>query len=152
MSSKKYAARLQLDLYPSKTLLAVLLLLHSIAIIALLMLPFPVWLILLLSALVIVYGAHLITTHALRNSKKSIRKIIWDANDDWLISTRIAENVKMTLQRDSFIHPMLTVLRFKQSGKFFPVSAILLKDNINENEFRRLRVRLTLSRNNEESF
>ena len=151
MSSKKYAAPLQLELHASKILFTVLLFLHTLAIVALMILPFSIWLRLLLSVVIALIGMYLIAVHAMRSADKSINKIVWDANDGWLISSRIAENSKMILLGDSFIHPLLTVLRFKQQKKNFATNVVLLKDNIDENEFRRLRVRLKLSRNSAET-
>jgi len=146
MSSKKYAAPLQLEIRPSRILLVVLLLLHLSAIVILITLPMPAILMFVLSIVLILIGAHLMSLHALRSSEKAVTKIIWDANDEWLLSGSARQNVKVDLLGDSYVHPKLTILRFKEPDKMWSNSVVLLKDNIDENDFRRLRVRLNLSR------
>jgi len=151
MSFKKYAAPLQLEIKPSRILLVVLLLLHLLAVVILITLPIPVIMTFVLSIVLILIGAHLISLHALRSSENAVTKIIWDANDEWLLSGSVRQNVKVDLLGNSYVHPQLTILRFKEPGKMWSNSVVLLKDNIDENDFRQLRVRLNLSRDNSKS-
>ncbi len=146
MSSKKYAVPLQLEIKPSRILFVVLLLFHLSAIAILITLSMPAVITFVLSIVLILIGAHLVSLHALRSSEKAVTKIIWDANDEWLLSGRARQNVKVDLLGDSYVHPKLTILRFKEPDKIWSNNVVLLKDNIDENDFRRLRVRLNLSR------
>jgi len=91
-------------------------------------------------------GVWLISLHAIHASSKSVNKIVWDANDEWLLFFKDGSSTAVTLLGDSYIHPRLTVLRFKESEKFLSRSVVLIKDNIHVDVFRRLRVRLKLSR------
>ena len=78
-------------------------------------------------------------------------KIAWDANDEWLLFHQDGERSSALLLGDSYIHPKLTVLRFKVEGRFWAKSVVLLTDNVDLQAFRHLRVRLKLTRQDDES-
>jgi len=80
--------------------------------------------------------------HANKALPKSIVGLIWDIEDEWFILQKNGEKLLVTLDGDSFINPLFSILNFKQKGRFFSRSVVLFPDNINQNDFRRLRVRL----------
>ncbi len=144
MSSKKYAAPLHLDILPSRYLLILLFCLHFFSFVLLFFMPIPtiylffsIALILLSAIYTLMYQANILP--------KSIVGLIWDIDDDWFILQKNGEKKSATLDGNSFIHPFFSILNFKQDGRVLTRSVILLKDNINQNVFRRLRVRLKVT-------
>ena len=142
MSSKKYAAPLQLEIRRSKSLLYFLCLLHVIAIGVIFFLVMSIEIILLLTLFILYSAYYSITRYALLSAPDAVVTVIWDHNDKWKIRTRRSREQVVKLMWDSFTHPNLTVLNFKRQGQFFSQSVILLADNVNKEDFRRLRVRL----------
>jgi len=145
MSSKKYASPLQLELKPSRLLFSIVLALHTIALLMIYLLPVNSLLKLFTALLVISTFMYFVYYQAFRKSAKAIIKVIWDASDEWFLVTRSGEQMPANLVGDSFSHPRLAVLNFKIPEHFFQKRVVLLRDNVDENLFRRLRVRLKIS-------
>ena len=163
MSSKKYATPLRLEVKPSQILLYFLLVIHLIALLITYLLKFNLLLSGFISTLIILSAYFVISKYAILNSSKAIVKLIWDANDEWIIETKSGNTVQAKLKQDSYIHPFITILIFNRileaeqrnpssiSGlqnlhPNYRYNVILLKDNIAANDFRRLRVRLKVGK------
>ncbi len=80
-------------------------------------------------------------------------KIIWDTDDVWQLETKNGQRSMVTLMPDSYVHPTISILRFNYSSNqrsvwasLCAVTVILLKDNVDEENFRRLRVRLKIGK------
>lgn len=106
-----------------------------------------------LSLLVFLSAYLLIRKYALLVSSKAIVKIIWDANNEWILETKNGEVIQAILAPESYIHSFMTILIFKYNieglHKFLPAykcCVILLKDNVDASDFRRLRVRLKVGK------
>ena len=91
---------------------------------------------------IIASGYFVLNKYALKKSPNAVLGVIWDANNEWMLKTKVGDTLSVELMRDSYVNPMITILLFKQESKLGYISVILLKDNIDENDFRRLRVRL----------
>ncbi len=64
----------------------------------------------------------------------------WKPDGQWLLRHQLT-TYQVRLSTDSLITPWLTILNFKSNdGRKFTVT--IVKDNINKEDFRRLRVRL----------
>ena len=168
MSSKKYAAPLRLEIKSSKILLFFLLGIHLVALILVYFLEFTLFLSISVSTFIILSAYFVINKYALLNSSKAIVKLIWDANNEWILETKNGKTIQAELKRDSYIHSFMTILIFSRSPdeakrnpgetpglrKLHPgykYNVILLKDNLDENDFRRLRVRLRVGKPIEEN-
>jgi hypothetical protein len=93
----------------------------------------------------------LLRKYGLQKTSDSIVNIIWDSNNDWILERRDGKSFVAELMFDSYINPLITILVFKRTefGYFYPDSirnVILLKDNVDADSFRRLRVRLKLGK------
>ncbi|HFE37478.1 MAG TPA: hypothetical protein ENK06_03530 [Gammaproteobacteria bacterium] len=112
---------------------------------------FPVYvagiLLLLLSA------NYSINKYALLKAANAIVSVVWDANNEWKLETQDGTVWSAELVPDSYVHPLLTILIFKEVSekrlKLFPSNVVLLKDSINTGDFRRLRVRLKVGKPND---
>ncbi len=140
--SKKYASPLQLELYSSRLLFIALVFSHLLAIVALYFVALPLIALLALAMFALFSAVRAIVLHALRKSANAVVKLVWDDNDCWYIVRRSGIKQQVQLQRDSFVSPWLTVLRFKVPGQWLSQAVILLGDNSHIDSHRRLRVRL----------
>lgn len=142
MSSKKYATPLRLELKPSRVLFLVLLVLHLAALALTYYLFSNVFLLLFIAALLIFSGYFVLAGAALKKTSSAVVKLVWDANNEWILETKVGETLNAELMRDSYINSFITVLIFKCEGRMLNTHVVLLKDNVDVNTFRRLRVRL----------
>ena len=145
MSSRKYAAPLRLEITTSKKIIALLIFLHGASLGILFLLPLNSWLIAVVSVLIVVSGIYTIADHGLKILSSSFVELLWDNNDEWFITLKDETKIAVTFLPNSFIHPWITILNFKQSGKLFSRSIILVSDNVSREDFRRLRVRLKVT-------
>ena len=145
MSSKKYAAPLRLEITASKIITSLLLFLHSVSLGLLFLLPLSLWLASVVSVLIVISGIYTIAGYGLKKSSSSIVGLLWDNNDEWFVTKKDEKVMPVSFLPNSFIHPWITILNFKQSGKLFSESIILVSDNVSREDFRRLRVRLKVT-------
>lgn len=145
MSSQKYVAPLQLDLFASRSLLVNIAFIHALAFGALFYLELPLEVLVLLGLVIFYNAAHAIYKHAMRSSGQAITRVIWEDSGRWYIVRRNGEKKRVQLLGDTFIHPQLTVLNFRIPNKWFSQSVILASDNVNKDSHRRLRMRLRTS-------
>ncbi len=145
MSSKKYASPLHLEIKPSRFLFYFLIALHLFAFILLWFLPlFIAWQV-LISIFIIVGGIYSVKSYATKQLPSSVVGLVWDADEQWFIQTQEGKTQPVILNGNSYVHPKFTLLNFKQENKWFSKAVILLWDNVDENSFRRLRVRLKIT-------
>ena len=70
---------------------------------------------------------------------------VWDNDNIWTLTTLDGDEVKAKLLATSFVHPQLTIVDLKLTGVPWYSryrSLVLMQDNLDEEIFRRLRVRL----------
>ena len=144
MSSPKYATPLILEPRSSRWLLLLMLFSHGGAIAVLLVLaewPWPARLWLLMAVLVSLW----FTLGGLgwRRSPTHIRRLTWQAGNEWRVELCNGELLMARLRPSSFMHPWLVVLNLRVEGQRLPRSLVLARDSLDATTFRQLRVRLT---------
>ena len=125
----------------SKQFVVVLSIITLVAIVVLAMTPMGV---LLKSAgfvVILVWYALTVREHCLHQGRVAIRTAILRTDDSWLVLFESEDPVKAELLPDCLVQPWLTVLQFKIPNRRRK-SLILLRDNVDVDTFRRLRVRL----------
>jgi len=148
VSSKKYASPLRLDVRPSRFLSFLLLVLHLAAIGLFIFLAFELVITALGIVLMLVSAYFTIQKYGRQQSASAVVGVIWDADDVWQLEMQNGRRSTVTLLPDSYVHPSISILRFnyvsdQQSVRgSLSATVILLKDNVNADSFRRLRVRL----------
>jgi len=145
MSSKKYAAPLHLEVSSSRLLLILLTGLHLLVIVLLFLMPLSLGLSAVSMVFVLFSAACTVLYHAKKSLASSIVGLIWDIEDEWFLLQKNGEKILVALDGNSFVHPWFAVLNFRQKNKYLSRSVILLSDNIDKNDFRRLRVRLKVT-------
>ncbi|MDH5258045.1 MAG: hypothetical protein OEX07_08545 [Gammaproteobacteria bacterium] len=148
MSSKKFAAPLHLDVGSSRLLLILLFCLHGFSLVLLFLMPLNLLLLMMSTILILTSGVYSILYQAKKRLPSSVTALIWDIVDDWYVLDKQGNKTAAVLDGNSFVHPWITILNFKLENHRFSRSVILLKDNINSNDARRLRVRLKVTRQN----
>ena len=70
---------------------------------------------------------------------------MWDENDQWLLEDASGRQFRAILQPTTVVHPSVVVLNFKLPDNAWwwrKRAVVILKDSIDGDQFRRLRVRL----------
>jgi toxin CptA len=130
-----------LCLRPSWILTGVLGVAHTGAVLCLIPLALP-WAMKVLAGLLVL--ANLVYTvgyHGWRCTPNAPVAVILTPEGGWQVVTWRGEQWDGMLLPDSYLHPWLTVLRFRPPGRL-PISVILVPDGVDPAAFRRLRVRL----------
>ena len=152
MSSQKYASPLRLKIFPSRILLTVVGLLHLGAIAVLLSASLPLWVALtgsLLVTLSLLIGwsrAGWITGRmSLETIWPKFSEAVWDEVDQWQLIDNHQQTYTAQLVPSTYVSARLVVinLRVENSAWYCRHRAIvLMPDNIERENFRRLRIRL----------
>ena len=143
MSSNTYAAPLTLEIAASVPLAIALACAHGGTLVVLAMLPLPEWIIAVLTVLVVVHAVYSIRRHALLRDAKSVVRVMWNAENDWILTRRNGTAFSVKLLPGSYLHPTLTILNFKVSP-WRRVSVVILPRRVDAEAFRKLRVRMML--------
>ena len=140
---KPFEQTLRIEYRPSLILFNVLLTAYIAAFLAIFIAEIFVWTKLLLSVGMFFSLLKSWKAYIEKNRHTHQIRIVLDADDVWHL---IEEDKlqELTMLPAAFVHPLLTVLRFVD-GKRQKYSFIFTKDNINQDIFRRLRVRLRFS-------
>jgi len=132
--SRQYASQLLFEVYSSKKLKTIILVIFTIVSFAALSIDsgfiiFNITIVLLLS---------FFTRRALKNN--GYRQLQWRADGQWLICQGHSL-WNADLQQGSVVMPGFAILNFKLESRK-SLSVLLFKDNIDKEKFRQLRVRL----------
>jgi len=138
--SGQYATPLQLDIGPSRSLLAWLLLLHAAALTVLALLPLPLPAVLALAVSVLLSLAWHWRLRLSPRHPDAIRGLRWEADGECVLRLASGEQLNARLARHAFVMPWLVILYFQ--GR--PRQLVLLPDMLAAQAFRQLRVRLRL--------
>ncbi len=134
---------LRLTPHYSKQLAGYLLTTHLVALFVAITLIKPGWLAFALALLTLFSLTHSYRCHLSYQGKSAIRSAELDGQNRWLLQQANGETFTAELLLNSYIHPWLCVLNFRnQYGK--RQSLVILPDRIDGESFRRLRVRLKL--------
>lgn len=156
MSSQKYASPLTIDIEPSRIGVGVLLLVHLGALVLLLTLQMPLVakivaaLMVLMSQLMTLYfagwgSAWPVVGNVIDARWPRWRQAVWSSDDQWCLSDGRQRSYTATLLSTTFVHPQMVVLNLRLTGQPWYCrwrSIVLLRDNIDAETFRRLRIRL----------
>jgi toxin CptA len=119
---------------------------HVTAAAVLLATPWPWWLSVMGTAILLVHGAWVIRRHALLLASASIICVRLRNEDECELQTRAGGQVRGQVDPSSFVLPWLIVLRVAGPGRWRRRSVVLLADAVHAQELRRLRVRLRWAR------
>lgn len=142
MSVTKSIVPLRLELHRSWWLAALLLLMHSGALLIVVLVPLPLWAKGLLGTIVIASATTSLNTHALRRGKHAMVCVIWDGTQQWTLRTAAGEEFTARLLPGSYVAASLVILNFALKGRWRRRSVVILPDALDANSFRQLRVYL----------
>ena len=146
MSSQKYAAPLALEISVSWLFATILLVAHGIALILVFLIPqLPMVVSSILAAALAVHAGFSVSRHALLRAQRSVVRLLWNAADVWSLTFRDGTTTEAQLLSGSFVHPILTVLNFRIT-RWRRVSVVIFPGRVDAEIFRKLRVRLRLTR------
>lgn len=146
MSSKKSAPPLHLEPRISLQLSMLLLIVHGLALIAIMALTLPVWVYLALVTLVILNFYITFNHHVLGRSRKAVLSMVWGGEGEWSLMTADGEVHEAKLLPGSYVHPLLVILNFILNGGSRR-TVVLLKDSLDQNTHRKLLSRMQLEGN-----
>ena len=139
MSHGEFASPLVLEPRRSRYLLIYLLFVHALALLVALL---PVNLPMLLRFAI---GAAVIISFVWQINRVPLQYMIWEADGDWQLYEGDGSTIIARLRPDSYVSPILVVLRFDLLvGRSRTV--VILPDMLDRQSFRRLRVRLYQTR------
>ena len=152
MSSEKYASPLRFQVAPSRILICSVIALHVSATGILAFTDIP-WAVFLLFTCAIVFSLWLFlmvngivpAVDFIERRLPQMRSVVWENNNNWTLTTTKGAELQAKLLPTSFVHPLLTIVNLKLTHKPWYSgyrSLILMKDNLDAEIFRRLRVRL----------
>jgi len=126
-----------------------LLLAHGGSLGVLFLVPLPLYAATALAVLVVSSMVWGIRRHALRLDRNAIVRLVWDADDYWLLVTADGRELAGELMPSSYVHPSLVILIFQTGGAgihrlWNRRSVVLLPDALDAESLRRLRVRLRI--------
>ena len=153
MSSPKSAPPLKLDLRPSRWLASLILFAHGGALVVLVPLALPIWVLAPLVGLITGSLIYTLKTHAMLRGPLTIRRVVWDSDNDWSLHAASGEQLAVRLLPGSYVHPLLVILNFEleapprgnSSRHLFSTqrrSIVLAKDSADATTLRQLRARL----------
>jgi len=152
MTDKKYASPLHLEIKHSRRLLLAVLLVHLGAFIMLAIsnLPWQVNLILVVCIAVQLWMFLAINDRVfgpdfLNRLLPRFKQAVWIDDNSWCLTDADGNEVQAQLLATSFVLPQLTIVNLKLLGKPWYLryrSLVFLRDNLDAEIFRRLRVRL----------
>ncbi len=145
MSSKEFAAALDLRPRPSKWLDRILLGFHALAAVVIIAgVPNRWW---LAAALVLVAASAYWSrrVHVLRRSRSAIRRALWQPDGRWLLEDNAGVTGEAKLLPSSYLHPRLVILNFSLLRNRERRDLVLLPDSLDFNTLRQLRARLRVT-------
>ncbi len=150
MSSPKSAPPLKVELRPSRWLASLILFAHGGALAVLVPLALPIWALAPLVGLITGSLVYTLKTHAMLRGPLTIRRVVWDSDNDWSLHAASGEQLAVRLLPGSYVHPLLVILNFEleappQRGARRR-SIVLAKDSADATTLRQLRARLNFFR------
>jgi hypothetical protein len=148
MSSSRFGEKVDVRIGPSRQLGAALLAVHIGAAVWVALVTAPLWFTLLVSAALVASGWHAVARYVLMLRSDAITGVRCDSSNQWSVRFRSAdiEPEPVTLLPTSYLHPQLVILNLRLTKNGRLRSVVLLRDNTDQDAFRRLRVRLLLAK------
>ncbi len=141
MSSRRSATPLRIELRPSRQLATVLVAAHAGGLAVTLPLSWPWWGTSLLGMALAASLAWNLSRHALLSHPRAVWAITWRGEGDFELSRRDGTRTAARLAPDTYVHPRLVILCFRR-GRWGRSPVVLCRDAVDQESFRRLRVRL----------
>ncbi len=135
-----FAVTLKITPVFSRSLFLVLIIVSLTAMIVIICLPLNLWIKLIACLIILIWLAVVLREHCW-HLDRAITTATLRTDDSWLITFDRQEPVKAELLAGCLVQPWLTVLEFRLPDRR-KKSLILLRDNVDKDIFRRLRVRL----------
>lgn len=135
--------RQYIRLRPSRRLAVYLIFIHAIAVIGVVATPLSTYLGVALVAVAAICLVHGLRRYVLLWSPRSVTALIFDCDGVWSLEFGDGSVFDATLRPGALIHPRLMVLSFRCSR--WGGSVLLIGDNADPDQVRRLRVRLRLN-------
>ncbi len=136
---------IRLEIGPSRTLAALLVLPYALAALAIAGLPGPPSLCVAAIAACAWLAVRAVREHGLRTARGSIRGLEWRSDGRWRLDLVGEGDCRTRLARRGFVHPALVVIGLEGPGRRTR-TLILGAGNVDVDGLRRLRVRLLLGR------
>tara|TARA_R110000868_G_scaffold84822_6_gene238934 strand:- start:4617 stop:5042 length:426 start_codon:yes stop_codon:yes gene_type:complete len=134
---------LQLDIHPSRYLLAIILLTHIAVMLLLLHLPIQWWAIILIECCIVGSFIHSIRYYIVRRFDAAVTKVWCDSHNQWFLLTRSGEEIKVKLLGDSVSSNFLILLNVRIVKNNKRQSILIFNDAVKKSDFRRMRSWLT---------
>lgn len=136
----QYATPLQVDIGPSRSMLAWLLVLHASALLVVTLLPVPVAAFIALVVTVLLSLAWHWRLRVSLHYPHAVRNLRWEADGSCILKLASGEQLTTQLAAHAFVMPWLVILYFQDR----PRHLVLLPDMLATQVFRQLRVRLRM--------
>lgn len=146
MSSSRFGETVDIHIGRSKMLGGALIVVHAGAVVLLGVTTLPFWAQLLIAASVLVSVWHAFSRYVILRGADAITGLHCDGTNQWRVRFRAGHSAPATILPSSYVHPWLVVLNLRINKRGRCRSSILLRDNIDAQAFRRLRVRLLLAK------
>lgn len=134
---------LEFKLKLSKHYLILMLTIFLVSIDIVFMLPIPLWIKVLASLLVAIYGVSVIWQYVLLRSRNSIISIRRQSDGTWLLQTN-RNKYTADLCGDSTVTALISILRFREPKNFWRRTAIIFRDSLGVEQYRKLLVALKM--------
>ncbi|MBI3793092.1 MAG: hypothetical protein HY275_19745 [Gemmatimonadetes bacterium] len=122
------------------------LLIHAGALAVIPPLSIPWWIKMLLAVLVLASAVYNFYYRVMLRSKRAVVGLVWDAKDEWRLTTAQGDTLMAELLPDTYVHPQVVILRFRDTVSRKKLSVILFPDSVDAETHRRLRVRLNINK------
>jgi len=147
MSSKPFDKALHLELKASQTFAALLLAFHLIAGLSIAaVIPFDSFAWLLLIPIFMCSAYYYLKKYIFLSAHNSVIALSQSIDGDWLLKWHDQSEHYVDLCDDSYVHPLLIILNFKEAGCYQRISLPLFRDVLGKEQHRQLRCRLRLSK------
>ena len=141
MSLQKFVSPLRIKLHSSRILGSFIIASHCGALV-LSLVSAPLWAGILISAGIIYSLVNSLKRHGLLGDQTAISDLVWDDNNEWLVTTRGGEEQHAQLLLPVYLHTRIVILNFRIHNRRRPL--VILPDVLDRESFRKLRVRLQL--------
>ena len=147
MLSKPFDKALHLELKASRTFAALLLTLHLIAGSSIaVVIPFDSFGWLLVIPIFIYSAYYYFKRYIFLSAHNSVMTLSQSIDGDWSLILYDQSEHYVDLCDDSYVHPLLIILNFKEEGHYRRISLLLFRDALGKEQHRQLRCRLRLSK------
>jgi len=123
-------------------LAGLLLLVHTGALVLIVLVPLPVWIKILLACLVSGSLIFTLNTYALLRGGRAIARAVCEGDGQWSLRTAAGREFDVRLLPGSYVNPGLVILNFSAGSRWRNYSMVLMPDALDETTLRRLRVHL----------